>query len=73
LNAAAGGGGHDLPTPVAHDIATFVKDKKITGRRFLRLNEVDLEESVVHSSLFFFRLTIFYIDMVSINFGELHS
>ena len=46
LNAAAGGGGHDLPTPVAHDIATFVKDKKITGRRFLRLNEVDLEELV---------------------------
>ena len=42
----SGGGGHDLPTPVAHDIATFVKDKKITGRRFLRLNEVDLEESV---------------------------
>jgi hypothetical protein len=47
LNAAAGAGGHDLPTPVAHDIATFVKDKKITGRRFLRLNEVDLEESVL--------------------------
>ena len=46
LNAAAGGGSHDLPTSVAHDIATFVKDKKITGRRFLRLNEVDLEESV---------------------------
>ena len=43
LNAASVGGG---PTPVAHDIATFVKDKKITGRRFLRLNEVDLEESV---------------------------
>lgn len=47
LNAAAGGGRHDLPTSVAHDIAAFVKDKKITGRRFLRLNEVDLEESVV--------------------------
>lgn len=50
LNAAAvggGGGGHDLPTRVARDIATFVKDKKITGRRFLSLNEVDLEESVV--------------------------
>ena len=43
LNAASG---RDLPTPVAHDIATFVKDKKITGRRFLRLNEVDLEELV---------------------------
>ena len=43
LNEATVGGG---PTPVAHDIATFVKDKKITGRRFLRLNEVDLEESV---------------------------
>ncbi|KAF8799060.1 hypothetical protein BYT27DRAFT_7176555 [Phlegmacium glaucopus] len=41
LNA---GGGHDLPTPVARDIATFVRDKKITGKSFLRLNEVDLEE-----------------------------
>ena len=46
-NAAAGGGGHDLRTPVAHDLATFVKEKKITGRRFLSLNEVDLEVSVV--------------------------
>jgi hypothetical protein len=36
----------DIPAPVAHDIAMFVKDKKITGRRFLCLNEVDLEESV---------------------------
>jgi hypothetical protein len=41
LNSAA-----DIPKPVAHDIAMFVKDKKITGRRFLSLNEVDLEESV---------------------------
>lgn len=48
LNAAAGAAGHDLPTPVAYDLATFVKDKKITGRRFLSLNEVDLEESVVY-------------------------
>ena len=48
LNAAAVGGGHDLPTPVTHGIATFVKDKKITGTRFLKLNEVDLEESVVY-------------------------
>ena len=40
------GGGHDLPASVACDIATFVRDKKITGKSFLRLNEVDLEESV---------------------------
>ena len=48
LNA---GGGHDLPTPVTRDIATFVRDKKMTGKSFLRLNEVDLEELVL---LFYF-------------------
>jgi hypothetical protein len=51
LNAAAVGSG---PTPVAQDIATFVKDEKITGRRFLRLNEVELEESVQKFIVFSF-------------------
>lgn len=41
LNMA--GGGHDL----VHDISAFVKDKKITGKSFLGLNEVNLEQSVV--------------------------
>lgn len=77
LNAAAGRG-HDLPTPVARDVATFVQDKKITGKSFLRLNEVDLEGSVV--LLFkincpFFSDHVFFhvIDTVSTDFGDLHS
>ena len=64
LNAAAGAG---LPTPVAHDIATFVKDKKITGRRFLRLNEVDLEELVVHTSFSFLTDHFLYVYRYGIN------
>lgn len=39
---AAGG----IPARVAKDIATFVKDARITGRTFLRLNEADLEKYV---------------------------
>ena len=37
---------HDLPTSVVRDITTFVKDKKISGKSFLKLNQADLEESV---------------------------
>ena len=33
-----------LPSPVIRDIAQFVRDRGITGRGFLRLNDVDLEE-----------------------------
>jgi len=33
----------NLPLPVARDIATFVKQSKITGKSFLRFNESDLE------------------------------
>lgn len=44
LTSSLNSAGHDLPT---HDIATSVKDKKITGKSFLRLNEGDLEESVI--------------------------
>ncbi|KAF8829131.1 hypothetical protein HHX47_DHR3000919 [Lentinula edodes] len=32
-----------LPAPVARDIASFVRESKITGRIFLRLDEKDLE------------------------------
>lgn len=32
-----------LPLPVAKDIATFVKEARLNGRAFLRLNEQDLE------------------------------
>ena len=35
-----------LPLPVARDIATFVKESKISGRLFLRLCEQDLDQSV---------------------------
>ncbi|KAJ8523109.1 hypothetical protein ONZ45_g381 [Pleurotus djamor] len=31
-----------LPTPVARDIAAFVRNSKITGKEFLRFNEQDL-------------------------------
>jgi hypothetical protein len=37
---------HDLPASVVRDITTFVNDKKISGKSFLKLNQVDLEESV---------------------------
>lgn len=33
-----------LPTPVAQDIANFVRESKITGRSFLRMKEDDLAE-----------------------------
>ena len=54
LNAT--GGGYDLPTSVARDISTFVKDKKITGKIFLRLNEVNLAESVLFDAFLFLLL-----------------
>lgn len=34
----------DLPVPVSHDVTAFVRNQKITGRRFLRLNESDLDK-----------------------------
>lgn len=36
-------GGGQLPAPVARDIAALVRNKRITGRVFLRLNDEDLE------------------------------
>ncbi|KAL0060188.1 hypothetical protein AAF712_013035 [Marasmius tenuissimus] len=33
----------ELPAPVANDIARFVRERKITGRVFLRLSEEELE------------------------------
>jgi hypothetical protein len=36
-----------LPQAVARDIAAFVRQARISGRVFLRLNEGDLEEYVV--------------------------
>ena len=33
-----------LPLPVAKDVASFVKQERLTGRAFLRLNEQDLEQ-----------------------------
>lgn len=33
-----------LPLPVAKDVATFVRQERLTGRAFLRLNEQDLEQ-----------------------------
>ena len=74
LNAAAAAAGHNLSTSAARDIVTFVKDKKITGKSFLRLNEADLEESVVYSkNSLFFPDHVYIIDMVLINYGEIHS
>jgi hypothetical protein len=34
----------DLPQLVAQDVATFVLTQKITGRKFLRLTEGDLDK-----------------------------
>lgn len=34
----------DLPPLVAQDIAIFVRAQKITGKKFLRLTEGDLDE-----------------------------
>jgi hypothetical protein len=33
-----------LPLPVAKDVASFVRQERLTGRAFLRLNEQDLEQ-----------------------------
>lgn len=33
-----------LPLPVAKDVATFVRQERLTGRAFLRLTEQDLEQ-----------------------------
>ncbi|KAF8149095.1 hypothetical protein B0H34DRAFT_811661 [Crassisporium funariophilum] len=43
LHVGNGIAGGELPAPIVHDISKFVRDKKITGRSFLRLSEHDLE------------------------------
>ena len=37
------GSGDGLPLAIVHDIASVVREAKINGRLFLRLNEEDLE------------------------------
>lgn len=36
----------ELPAPVVHDIAAFIRQSKITGRTFLKFSENDLEKWV---------------------------
>ncbi|KIJ97341.1 hypothetical protein K443DRAFT_681613 [Laccaria amethystina LaAM-08-1] len=40
-----GAGAGEIPDQVTRDITAFVKEKQITGKTFLRLNEGDLERS----------------------------
>ena len=54
-----GAGGGEVPDQVTRDIIAFVKEKQITGKTFLRLNEGDLEGYVFFfSSLFYFYLML---------------
>ncbi|KAG7090243.1 hypothetical protein E1B28_011842 [Marasmius oreades] len=39
-----GGGPSELPAPIANDIANFMRERKISGKVFLRLGEEELEE-----------------------------
>ena len=43
LSTLCGAGAGELPDQVTRDIIAFVKEKQITGKSFLRLNEGDLE------------------------------
>jgi hypothetical protein len=45
-----------LPHPVARDIAQSIRERGITGKMFLRLNDADLEECVLRPYFLFHSL-----------------
>ena len=58
-----GAGGGEVPDQVTRDIIAFVKEKQITGKTFLRLNEGDLEGYV----FFFFSFSFLFLFLPNAN------